>query len=74
MARTTKAAQAERETELEWMRKHLQPSADADHMVRLFRADLGGDPRGPCLRLLIEGERGDGWDADNEGTGSYTVY
>ena len=25
MARTTKAAQAERETELEWMRKHLQP-------------------------------------------------
>ena len=24
----------------------------------------GGDPRGPCLRLLIEGERGDGWDDD----------
>ena len=35
---------------------------------------VGGDPRGPCLRLLIEGERGDGWDADNEGQGSYAVY
>ena len=52
----------------------LQPSADADHMVRVFRTELGGDPRGPCLRLLIEGERGDGWDADNDGTGSYALY
>ena len=39
-----------------------------------FSVELGGDPRGPCLRLIIEGERGDGWDADNEGQGSYAVY
>ena len=37
-------------------------------------SEVGGDPRGPCLRLLIEGERGDGWGADNEGQGSYAVY
>lgn len=24
-------------------------------------AELGGDPRGPCARLHIPGQRGDGW-------------
>ena len=42
--------------------------------TRLFNFAIGGDPRGPCLRLLIEGERGDGWGQANDGTGSYAVY
>ena len=39
-----------------------------------FKIAPGGDPRGPCLRLLIEGERGDGFDQASDGTGSYAVY
>jgi hypothetical protein len=31
-------------------------------------ADCGGDPRGTCLKLVVAGERGDGW-----GDG-YAVY
>ena len=34
-----------------------------------FKVAPGGDPRGPCLRLVIAGERGDGWEE-----GSYAVY
>lgn len=32
---------------------------------------LGGDPRGPCCRIKIPGQPGDGWD---RGAGEYVVY
>jgi len=31
---------------------------------------LGGDPRGPCARLKVPGQRGDGWNADD----GFAVY
>ena len=31
---------------------------------------LGGDPRGPCARLTVPGQRGDGWNAED----GFAVY
>lgn len=51
-------------------RTHKAEGAINAHLVELFgtddvdlcpRVDLGGDPRGPCGRLHIPGQRGDGW-------------
>lgn len=36
-------------------------SALKDWGLTHIRFELGGDPRGPCGRLHIEGMRGDGW-------------
>ena len=54
----------------------IHAQACCSNMVGLggLLAKCGGDPRGPCLRLLIEGERGDGFDQASDGTGSYAVY
>ena len=30
-------------------------------VIPRMECDLGGDPRGPCGRLKISGQRGDGW-------------
>lgn len=38
----------------------------AEHAPTL---ELGGDPRGPCARLRVPGQRGDGW--GGEGFGVY---
>lgn len=51
-------------------RTHKAEGAINARLVELFgtddvdlcpRVDLGGDPRGPCGRLHIPGQRGDGW-------------
>lgn len=34
------------------------------------RLSLGGDPRGPCARLTVPGQRGDGWNAED----GFAVY
>lgn len=36
--------------------------------VLACRVELGGDPRGPCARLHVPGQRGDGW---GDGYGIY---
>lgn len=39
----------------------LRAADIAETLAPAIKAWVGGDPRGPCLRLLIEGERGDGF-------------
>ena len=44
------------------------------HRRGSMTVEVGGDPRGPCLRLLIEGERGDGLTVSLGGSGSYAIF
>lgn len=39
---------------------HMTEAAGEQH-VAAAHVGLGGDPRGPCGRLIIPGQRGDGW-------------
>lgn len=38
--------------------EHATHGAEAPNLPHV---ELGGDPRGPCARLHIPGQRGDGW-------------
>jgi hypothetical protein len=61
------------------LRKHAATLCDVlgtgfQSGLPLFNVKLGGDPRGPCCRLWIDGEPGDGYDRADDGTGSFAVY
>ena len=46
----------------------LVPLFGTDNVEITPTVELGGDPRGPCARLHIPGQRGDGWG------GGFAIY
>lgn len=53
---------------LEALRMVRHPDGSASGHGNPPTVELGGDPRGPCARLHVPGQRGDGW---GEGFGIY---
>ena len=48
--------------------EQLAELVHAAEAAALPTVELGGDPRGPCARLKIPGQRGDGWG------GGFAIY
>ena len=43
------------------LNEELRAMVTVQHADKAPTIEIGGDPRGPCARLHIPGQRGDGW-------------